>query len=276
MSEDGRARKETVAQIFDRAASVYDQSGIFAYFGERLATLAQVAHGARVLDVATGRGAVLFPAAIRIGTQGHVCGIDLSAMMVQETGFEIKRRRLQNAKVVKMDAEALDFPDAGFDAVLCGFALSFFPRLERGLAEFRRVLKPGGKIAVTTWGERDQRWTWYHDLLKTYLPSQTAEPRSTPFIFDKPNALRATLTNAGFVDVQVQVEEKEFVYANPAAWWSSLWSCACRQPLEKMPPDALKKFQADVFEKIQMNQQADGIYQCFQAVFTFATKPLNQ
>ena len=110
MSEDGRARKETVAQIFDRAASVYDQSGIFAYFGERLATLAQVAHGARVLDVATGRGAVLFPAAIRIGTQGHVCGIDLSARMVQETGLEIKRRRLQNAKVVKMDAEALDFP----------------------------------------------------------------------------------------------------------------------------------------------------------------------
>lgn len=50
-----------------------------------------------------------------------------------------------------MDAEHLDFPDATFDRVLCGFGVMFFPNQNRALGEFRRVMKPGGRVAVSTW-----------------------------------------------------------------------------------------------------------------------------
>jgi SAM-dependent methyltransferase len=65
-----------------------------------------------------------------------------------------------------MDAEKLDFPDTTFDAVLCGYAIFFFPNVLQALAEFRRVLKPGGLLAVSTQGTADERWQWWGELLR--------------------------------------------------------------------------------------------------------------
>ena len=64
--------------------------------------------------------------------------------MVRATNEEAERRGL-GIPVRVMDAEQLDFPDAEFDRVLCGFGVMFFPHLDQALAEFRRVLKPGGR-----------------------------------------------------------------------------------------------------------------------------------
>lgn len=145
-------RKQAVAGIFHRASSTYGQigPGFFAHFGHRLVVNAGLPLNARVLDVACGRGAVLFPAAEAVGPDGSVIGIDLAEGMVKETTHWAVKRGLSNVAIRQMDAEHLDFPDSSFDSVLCGFALFFFPQLERALAEFRRVLKPGGHIAVST------------------------------------------------------------------------------------------------------------------------------
>lgn len=88
--------------------------------------------------------------------------------MVQETHAEIVSRGIQNAVIRQMDAEHLEFSDASFDGVYCGFVLFFLPHLETALAEYVRVLKPGGQIAVSTWGKDDMRWSWYGKLLKQY------------------------------------------------------------------------------------------------------------
>ncbi len=86
--------KQGIAGVFSRASSTYDQVGprFFSYFGRRLVEVAQIPAGSRVLDIATGRGAVLFPAAERVGPQGYVIGIDLAEDMVKQTADEIKRR----------------------------------------------------------------------------------------------------------------------------------------------------------------------------------------
>jgi len=64
--------KEQVVAVFDRAAATYDRVGprFFSHFGRRLTELAELAPGMRVLDVAAGRGAVLFPAAEKVGAAG--------------------------------------------------------------------------------------------------------------------------------------------------------------------------------------------------------------
>jgi ubiquinone/menaquinone biosynthesis C-methylase UbiE len=106
--------------------------------------------GARVLDIASGRGAVLFPAAERVGADGEVLGIDLADAMVIATNEAAARRGLK-ARLSVMDAEELTFPDESFDFVTCGFGIMFFPDQDRALAQMRRVLKPGGCLAVSTW-----------------------------------------------------------------------------------------------------------------------------
>jgi O-methyltransferase / aklanonic acid methyltransferase len=279
-------RKQGVAGIFGRAATTYDQVGphFFSHFGRRLVTLAQIPSGAKVLDVATGRGAVLFSAAEVVGPQGHVTGIDLSGMMIQENREAIKRLGLQNIEAREMDAEYIEFPDASFDCVLCSFAIFFFPQLDRALSEMRRVLKPDGRIAVTTWaGTRDEQWKWFDELIETYLPSepepkQISDPQSTSKpIFNTSEGLEAILTSAGFVDIKVVSESKEFIYTDEEEWWSTLWSHGMRARLEaiekKTGKAGLERFKADAFEKLRIIKRADGIYQNFIVLFGLAFKP---
>jgi O-methyltransferase / aklanonic acid methyltransferase len=279
-------RKHEVAGIFGRAASTYDQVGprFFSHFGRRLVTLAQIPGGAKVLDVATGRGAVLFSAAEVVGPQGHVTGIDLSEMMIQENREAIKRLGLQNIETREMDAEYLEFPDASFDCVLCSFAIFFFPQLDRALSEMRRVLKPNGQIAVTTWAStRDEQWKWLDELIETYLPSesepeQICNPQSiSKPIFNTPEGLEAILTSAGFVNIRVVSEATEFIYTDEEEWWSTLWSHGKRADLEaieeKTGQAGLKRFQKGAFDRVQMIRQPDGFHQLFSVLFGLAFKP---
>ncbi len=144
-------RKAQARMLFNGLAAGYDAGlGNFAYFGRRLVDYVGVRPGDRVLDVATGRGAVLFPAAERVGDSGEVVGIDLAEQMIEATATEATRRGVA-AQVRVMDAEALEFPDSTFDRVLCGFGIMFFPELGRALGEFRGVLTPGGRLGVPTW-----------------------------------------------------------------------------------------------------------------------------
>src|ERR1700694_1372197 len=138
--------------VFDRLAPEYDAVGphCFAYFGRRLVEEVGITAGQHVLDVASGRGAVLFAATEKVGPTGSVVGIDLAEGMVRATNAEAGQRGL-GAPVRVMDAERLDFPDAAFSRVLCGFGVMFFPHLDQALSEFRRVLEPGGRLGVSTW-----------------------------------------------------------------------------------------------------------------------------
>lgn len=276
-------KKQGVAGLFGRAAPTYDRVGprFFSYFGRRLVEFAEIPSGARVLDVATGTGAVLFPAVEAVGPRGHVTGIDLSEAMVQEIAEEVGRLKLRNVEVRQMDAEYLQFSDASFDFVLCGFAVFFFPQSDRALSEMCRVLKPHGRIAITTWGRLFvEQWKWFNELVAAHLrpegeteqASDSQSPR--PSLLDEPEELRGIITIAGFTDVQIVTETAEFIYADEEEWWSSLWSHGMREGLEKVEKATgtagLERFKAAVFERLRNIRQDDGIHQLFEAIFALA------
>jgi ubiquinone/menaquinone biosynthesis C-methylase UbiE len=266
--------KQHIAAGFGRAAATYDRVGphFFSHFGQRLVALVQPSNGARVLDVAAGRGAILFPAAERVGPQGHVVGIDMSEQMVQETHAEIVRREVKNAEMHLMDAEQLNFPDASFDGVYCGFALFFLPHLDGALAEYFRVLRPGGHIAVSTWGKDDTRWSWYGELLKAYQVSWEAAPWLKFQALKEQEELREVMTRAGFQQLNIIVEEREFVYANEEEWWAIQWSHGMRHLLETLSPAVLLNLKADAFRRMQAIRQPDGFHQMYTALLTCGMK----
>lgn len=268
MGVDSQYKKDTLQGVFTRSASSYERIRYFPIFGQWLVGTAQIPEGARVLDVACGRGAVLFPAAERVGTRGQVIGIDLADGMAYETGLEIQRRGLKQAEVRQMDAEHLTFPDSTFDVVLCGFSLQFFPHLEQALSEFHRVLKPAGKAAVTTWAGDDARWDWFKDLRNVYGAVLKLGSQS----LDNPEEIQKWFSQASFVDIQITSKELDMVYLDEEEWWNDQWSLSGRAGLEKLSPEALERFKAEAFEKLRSQKQADGFHYRLEALCTIAKK----
>lgn len=268
MSLDPQNKKDTLQGVFTRSASSYERIRYFPIFGQWLVETAQISEGAKVLDVACGRGAVLFPAAERVGPSGHVIGIDLAEGMARETGLEIQRRALQQAEIRQMDAEYLTFPDSTFDFVLCGFALQFFPHLQRALSEFHRVLRSGGKVAVTTWSDGDARWEWFEDLRNAYGAVLKLGSQS----LDKPEELQTWSSQAGFMDIQISRKEVDMVYSNEEEWWNDVWSLSGRAGLEKLSLETLERFKTEAFEKLQAQKQAVGFHYRLEAFCTVAGK----
>ncbi|MEG3151551.1 class I SAM-dependent methyltransferase [Sphingomonas sp. ZT3P38] len=134
---------------WDMAASHYQRTAhpFTARFAE--AALARVAltPKSEVLDVATGTGALALAAA---RTGAKVLATDFSPGMVAC----VAAAALPNVEARVMDGQALDLPDARFDAVFSIFGVIMFPDWRKGLAEMRRVTRPGGYGVVATWQER--------------------------------------------------------------------------------------------------------------------------
>ena len=173
-----------------------------------------------------------------------------------------------NVQASCMDAENLEFPDATFDSVLCGFALFFFTALQAALTEIHRVLKPQGRLAVSTWGAEDERWDWYDELLATHGASVKFRTQ----MLDQRQELEAALQLAGFSDIQIMTEGIDIAFVDEAEWWAAQWATSGRAGLERLTPEALKRFMAEAFEKLQAQKQPDGLHYLYRAHFGLATK----
>jgi ubiquinone/menaquinone biosynthesis C-methylase UbiE len=277
VSTEEHSSQAGMVGVFSRAAATYDSIGprFFTHLGQRLVELSHLTPGATVLDVAAGRGAVLFAAANQVGPGGRVVGIDLAEQMVQETTADIQRRGQHNVEMHHMSAEQLDFPDASFDRVLCGFALWMFPRPHQALQEVFRVLKPGGRVGLTTWTDDCPFLTWVRQELRASLPPQAAPAHSGPAApsFDTPAQLATALQHAGFERLEIRIEDHEFVYATDEEWWFSLWSHGIRSRLEQLAPPDLAQVRGDMLRKVHVLKQSDGIHTLFRVLFALADKP---
>ncbi len=272
-ANDNGTLKSNIAALYSRVAPQYGQVGPtrFAYVGRRLVEQLGINKSAKVLDVAAGRGANLFPAAEKAGSSGRVIGIDLSEGMVQETTAEIRRRNLQNAVMMQMDGERLAFDDASFDYILCGFAIFLFPHLEQTLAGFHRVLRPGGKLGISVARNPDALSQWYGQHITDYAARYHLPLNVGGNGLDYAH-LPSLLTLAGFADVQVLREHKTFVYASPQEWWDEKWTHGTRYSLEHMTPEVLEQFRSEVFARLAQELQSDGIHEEWQILYHFATR----
>jgi len=274
--------KHEIVGVYDRAAHLYDQVGakLFTYYADILVDKLKIPSGARVLDVATGRGALLLKAAEKVGPNGYVLGIDLAPNMISKTAAEIKTRGLQQAEVKLMDADKISFPDHSFDYILCGFALHFlnYPKL---LPRFRDILKPGGIIATTHSYvptedmENFERWKWLFKLTREVFPPDFEPPASwvAPNRLNSPELLETALRESGFANISIIPDETTMYFADENDWWDWEWSQGSRFWVEGMSPEGLAKFKAKSFEKLEGMKTPKGIPILMGGLLSIAKTP---
>lgn len=157
-SASGRLEAEQVRSMFDGIAGIYDllntamTAGLHHRWRSRAADLARVGPGDRVLDVATGTGDLALELAGRVGPGGEVIGSDFAEGMLERAREKAAARDERQGSVRPRfewgDALALQYPSGSFDAATVGFGARNFADLARGLAEMRRVVRPGGRVVV--------------------------------------------------------------------------------------------------------------------------------
>jgi demethylmenaquinone methyltransferase/2-methoxy-6-polyprenyl-1,4-benzoquinol methylase len=207
--ETGRLAPDAVRTMFDRISPVYDAMNRTMTMGLdqrwRRATVAAVVRpGDRVLDLCCGTGDLAL-AAQRAG--GRVTGLDFSERMLERA-----RRKSAEIDWVRGDALALPFADGAFDAATVGFGVRNLDDLEGGLAELRRVLRAGGRLAILEITRPRGILApfyrlWFDGLVPllgkllpggsayTYLPASVRR-------FPGPEELAELLLGAGFDDVR--------------------------------------------------------------------------
>jgi ubiquinone/menaquinone biosynthesis C-methylase UbiE len=194
----------------DEAAAEYDRA--FAHVSEHfvpfLLSAACVAPGMRVLDVATGTGLAAQAALAAVGPTGCVVATDVSPAMVEKARTRLGEAR--NVSVSLEDAQALSFPDASFDAVICSLGLMFFPNPQQGLSEFYRVLRPGGCVAVSVLTAPERSYNGrINIIIAPYLPSFAETARRT-FALGSDARLRPLFEAAGFPEMQMTLQAHRF------------------------------------------------------------------
>jgi len=180
------------------------------WYGEatrQMLDMALIQPGQRILDVAAGAGEPAVSAAQRVGPSGYVLATDISEGII-ELALQVARERgLKQIEVRSMDGEKLDLPDASFDAVLCRLGLMYMPHPVTALREWRRALRPGGRVAVAVFSTPDRN-SWgavpasiirRRAQLPPPVPGQPG-----PFNLGGPGVLEDIFRQAGFANPEVR------------------------------------------------------------------------
>jgi O-methyltransferase/aklanonic acid methyltransferase len=268
------ATKAMIEQLFDDAADIYDQAGpsLFTRFGKRLAEHMPLTPGMTILDVATGKGAVILPVARCVGAEGRVTGVDLSGTILQEADRAVCTAGLTNVELRKMDAEHLEFPDGTFDAVTCAFSLFLFPDIDAALREMHRVCRPGGFVGVSLFGKTpppfDPGWPI---LLKQFMAYQKGVimPQQVAY---SPHEVEALLGRVGFRSVATQSEANDIVFATLEDWWDFQFTVGTRLTIQSMDEETRRRFKEEYLGKLRPLLAPDGLHVSLGVIYAVARR----
>ena len=267
--------QDRAAFTYNAAADFFDASplGFWDYFGRRTIELASLPIGSRVLDVCCGTGASALPAAEAVGPTGNVIGVDLAKELLELARRKAVQQRLGNIEFEVGDMLSLRFPAESFDAVVCVFGIFFVPDMARAVSELWSRIRPGGQLAMTTWGPNffqpgsDAFWRSIKDvrpdLFKGFNPwDRINDPASFTKIFNE----------AGIAPPKIVPENRLHPINSAEDWWTIVLGSGYRGTIEQLTLAERQKVQ-DANLAFIRNEKISAIET--NVLYALGTKPLT-
>lgn len=236
--------KAKAAAAYNAAADHFDHpvSSFWHRFGRRTVERLGLREGEAVLDVCCGSGGSALPAAEAVGPSGRVVAVDLAERLIALGEAKARAKGLANIEFRAGDMLSLGYPDASFDVVICVFGIFFVPDMAAATRELWRMVRPGGRLALTTWGPNlfepgnTAFWDAIHeerpDLMKGFNPWER---------ISTPDGLREMLREAGVFDAKIVAEAGVHPLASPDDWWLIAMGSGYRGTLAQLDPATLAR-----------------------------------
>lgn len=261
MTTPAQARAR-VAGVFDQLAPVYDQGPVpwFKPIAARLVELVRPRPGEHALDIGAGRGAVTFALVDAVKPRGDVVAVDLSPRMAEQLRQDAGARGVTGLDVRVGVAGPETLPPGSFDVVTASAVLFFDPDPEAAAAGWVSLLRPGGRIGLTTFGPIDDAWRRAEQLVLEHAPADLLDPRTAgvrgPFATTE--TMAGLLARSGAVDVDSHDEPLEIVLPDASAWRDWSMTTGFREIWAAVPESRREDVFAQVARVLEANRRDDG------------------
>ncbi len=287
--------RSALREAFDERAQSYRTSEWHRVYAEQLVAATPLRPGWHVLDVAAGTGFVAREAARRIGATGKVIAVDLSegmlAALAEENALAAASRRTplrataagergsgsgtgdEPAPIAAIlgDATRLPLPDASVDAVLCGAGLLYMDSAA-ALAEWHRVVRPGGIVAFSTMRAGEPPAA---RLFRDHVHAYGLDLMDLSATLGSPDACRAALAAAGFEDVTVTAGSVPFTGRDLDASWD-VNSRMARPELATLPEEDVRRLRASYIAEVDLLFRSDPEFTRGRTLYAVGTRPGGQ
>jgi ubiquinone/menaquinone biosynthesis C-methylase UbiE len=228
-----------VRAVYDAAADHYDQPALAFWekYGRATVLRLGLPLGASVLDVCCGSGASALPAAMTVGATGRVLGVDLAPGLIGRAQIKARELGLTHATFQVGDFAELAEPAGSFDAVVCVFGIFFLPDMPAAVRRLWQWVRPGGQLAITTWGPRvfEPANTLFWEAIRQVRPE--LEKNFHPWDrISEPVAVTDLLIDGGVAGSLATAESGWHPVATPADWWTIVLGSGYRGIVEQLTP----------------------------------------
>jgi len=272
MNDQQRQMTEMLRKTFDAVSEGYDGKALrfFPLSADHLSGLLGLRGNEQVLDVACGTGHATIALARRL-PQGRVTAVDLSPGMLEQARRKTASAGIGNAEFLERDMQVPGFAEGSFDVAVCAFGIFFVMDMEAQLARIASMVKPGGRIAITTF--QDDYFQPLRDRFFGQLSRFSAE--------DPPQAWKRVATeagcrqffaSAGLQHVRVELKNVGYYLAGADEWWDIVWNAGFRRFVARLSAADQERFKREHLEEIAMLGTDKGIWLDVNVLFTIGTK----
>lgn len=253
MSDSLASVKLKAEKAYNAAAESFDAEPLAFWerYGRRTIERMGLRRGAQVLDVCCGTGASALPAAQAVGPEGKVIAVDLAGELLKLGQTKAQTAGLQRLEFRHGDMTALGFPDRHFDAVVCVFGIFFVPDMETQVAELWRMVRPGGRLAITTWGARF--WSPAYELWLEVVRRRRPDLHTAFNPWDRITTTEAVcvlLHDGGAQNVEVDAEDGYQALRTPEDFWTIALGSGLRWTIDQMGAEPAREVKQELLDRL--------------------------
>jgi ubiquinone/menaquinone biosynthesis C-methylase UbiE len=242
------------ARAYGAAADHYGLAslGFWDRFGAETVSRLPLEPGQAVLDLCCGAGASAIPSARAVGPTGRVLGIDVAEPLLELARIKAAREGLATAEFRLGDATCTGLADGSFDAVVCVFGVFFAPDMTAFAAEMWRLVRPGGMLAVTTWGPGlfEPASSLFWDSVGEVEPSLVRAFNPWDEITTEA-ALAGLLMGAGVTRPAVTAAPGQHQLTGPSQFWDVVLGSGYRATVDALTTDQRDQVRSRLLQRLR-------------------------